>query len=56
MTTTGVILMLFIALIAAYAVARVRYRLGTPATLRTWVVVVAAAVVVMLALYANHVR
>jgi hypothetical protein len=48
----GAILLVFIALIIAYIVARTRRRMGFLVTPRTWLVVMIAVVVGILALWA----
>jgi hypothetical protein len=50
----GVVLVVLIALIIAYVVIRTRRRMGFLVTPRTWVVVMTAVVVGVLALWAVH--
>jgi hypothetical protein len=52
----GVILLVMIALIIAYVVTRTRRRMGFLVTPKTWLIVMAAVVVGVLALWATHVR
>jgi uncharacterized membrane protein YeaQ/YmgE (transglycosylase-associated protein family) len=50
--TTGLILLVFVGLLAAYVAGRLRRRLGMAVTLGTWLTVVAAVVLAGLALWA----
>jgi hypothetical protein len=50
----GIILLLFIALIAAYVVTRTRRRLGLMVTGKTWIVVTTCVVIGVLALWASQ--
>jgi hypothetical protein len=50
-TSSGIVVLVVIALIVAYAVARTRQRLGLLVTGRTWIAVIAGTVVVLLALW-----
>jgi hypothetical protein len=50
----GIILLVFIALIVAYVVARTRRRMGLLVTGRTWLVVMVAVIIGALALWASQ--
>ena len=50
----GIILLVFVALIVAYAVTRTRRRMGLLVTGKTWFVVVACVVIGVLALWASQ--
>ncbi|HUB38982.1 MAG TPA: hypothetical protein VMA72_09025 [Streptosporangiaceae bacterium] len=50
----GVILLVLIALIVAYVVARTRRRMGLLVTGRTWLVVMVAVIIGALALWASQ--
>ena len=50
----GIVLLVFIALIVAYVVARTRRRMGLLVTGRTWLVIVAGVVIGALALWASQ--
>ena len=50
----GVILLLMIALIITYVVARTRRRLGLLVTAKTWLVVMVAVIIGILALWASQ--
>lgn len=52
MTGSGIVLLVVIALIVAYAVTRTRSRMGLLVTGRTWIVVVIGVAVALLALWA----
>ncbi|MGH3300159.1 MAG: hypothetical protein ACRDOK_00530 [Streptosporangiaceae bacterium] len=54
MTGSGIILLVVIALIVAYAVARTRRRMGLLVTGKTWIAVIAGVVIVLLALWASQ--
>jgi hypothetical protein len=54
MTNSGIILLVLIALIVAYAVVRARRRLGMLVTGKTWVVVIVGVVIALLALWASQ--
>jgi hypothetical protein len=51
--TAGLILLVFIGLLLAYFFGRVRRRMGLPVTGRTWLVIIAAVVLIGLALWAS---
>jgi hypothetical protein len=50
----GIILLIVIALIVAYVAARTRRRMGLLVTGKTWLVVMAAVVIGLLALWASQ--
>jgi hypothetical protein len=50
----GVILLIVIALIVAYVVARTRRRMGLLVTGKTWLVVMVAVIIGLLALWASQ--
>jgi len=50
----GIILLVLIALIVAYVVARTRRRMGLLVTGKTWLVVMVGVVIVALALWASQ--
>jgi hypothetical protein len=50
----GIILLIVIALIVAYVVARTRRRMGLLVTGKTWLVVIVAVVIGLLALWASQ--
>lgn len=50
----GIILLLFLALIVAYVVARTRRRMGLLVTGKTWIMVMTGVVIVVLALWASQ--
>lgn len=50
----GIILLIVIALIVAYVAARTRRRMGLIVTGKTWLVVMAAVVIGLLALWASQ--
>ena len=52
MTNSGIVLLVAIALIVAYVVARTRRRMGLLVTGRTWIAVVLGVVIAVLALWA----
>jgi hypothetical protein len=54
MTSSGIVVLVVIGLIAAYAVARTRQRLGLLVTGRTWITVIAGTVIVLLVLWVAH--
>jgi hypothetical protein len=54
MNSSGIILLVVIALIVAYAVARTRRRMGLLVTGKTWVAVTVGVVVVLLAVWASQ--
>jgi ABC-type spermidine/putrescine transport system permease subunit II len=54
MTSSGIILAVVIALIAAYAVARTRRRMGLMVSAKTWIAVIAGVVILLLALWATQ--
>ncbi|HYK67578.1 MAG TPA: hypothetical protein VEV45_06495 [Streptosporangiaceae bacterium] len=54
MTSSGIVLLVVIALIVAYVVARTRRRMGLLVTGRTWMAVVAGVVIAVLALWATQ--
>jgi hypothetical protein len=54
MTSSGIVLLVVIALIAAYVVARTRRRMGLLVTGRTWIAVVVGVAIVVLALWATQ--
>lgn len=56
MTSSGVVLLVVIALIVAYVVARTRRRMGLLVTGRTWILVMVGVVVAVLALWATQTR
>jgi hypothetical protein len=51
--TAGLILLVFIGLLIAYVLSRGRRRLGLPTRGRTWLVIIAAAVLLGLFLWAS---
>jgi heme/copper-type cytochrome/quinol oxidase subunit 3 len=51
--TTGLILLGFLALLVAYGTVRMRRRLGLGSTPRTWAVVIAVFIVLVLGLWAS---
>lgn len=51
--TAGLILLVFIGLLLAYFLSRGRRRLGMPTAGRTWLVILAAVVLLGLALWAS---
>jgi len=52
MTSSGIVLLVVIALIAAYVVARTRRRMGLLVTGRTWIAVVVGVVIAVLVAWA----
>jgi hypothetical protein len=54
MTNSGIILLVLIALIVAYAVVRARRQLGMLVTGKTWIVVIVGVVIALLALWATQ--
>jgi hypothetical protein len=50
----GIILLIVIALIVAYVVARTRRRMGLLVTGKTWLVVIVAVIIGLLALWASQ--
>jgi hypothetical protein len=52
MTSSGIVLLVVIALMVAYVVARTRRRMGLLVTGRTWIAVMAGVVIAVLALWA----
>ena len=54
MTGSGIILLVVIALIVAYVVARTRRRMGLLVTGRTWIAVMAGVVIAVLALWVTQ--
>jgi len=50
----GIVLLIFVALVIAYAVVRTRRRMGLLVTGRTWLVITACVVVAVLALWASQ--
>jgi hypothetical protein len=54
MTNSGIILLVLIALIVAYAVVRARRRMGMLVTGKTWIVVIVGVVIALLALWASQ--
>ena len=54
MTSSGIVLLVVIALVVAYVVARTRRRMGLLVTGRTWIVVMAGVVIAVLALWATQ--
>jgi hypothetical protein len=50
----GIILLLFLALIVAYVVARTRRRMGLLVTGKTWIVIMVCVVIGVLALWASQ--
>lgn len=52
MTSQGIVLLLVLAVIVAYVVARTRRRMGMVVTGKTWIAVMAAFVIIVLALWA----
>jgi hypothetical protein len=55
-TGSGITLLVVIALIVAYVVARTRRRMGLLVTGRTWIVVMVGVVIAVLALWATQRR
>jgi hypothetical protein len=55
-TGSGITLLVVIALIVAYVVARTRRRMGLLVTGRTWIIVMVGVVIAALALWATHSR
>lgn len=55
-TSSGITLLVVIALIVAYVVARTRRRMGLLVTGRTWAVVMAGVAIAVLALWATQTR
>jgi hypothetical protein len=53
-TGSGITLLVIIALIVAYVVARTRRRMGLLVTGRTWIAVMAGVVIAVLALWATQ--
>jgi hypothetical protein len=51
--TTGLILLVFIGLLAAFFLSRGRRRLGLPTRGRTWLIIIAAVVLLGLFLWAS---
>jgi len=51
-TSSGIVLLVVIALIVAYVVARTRRRMGLLVTGRTWVAIVVGVAIALLALWA----
>ncbi len=54
MTGSGIILLVVIAIIVAYVVARTRRRMGLLVTGRTWIAVMVGVVIAILALWATQ--
>ena len=54
MTSSGIVLVVVIALTVAYVVARTRRRMGLLVTGRTWIVVVLGVAIAILALWATQ--
>jgi hypothetical protein len=54
MTSSGIILLVVIALVISYAVVRTRHRLGMLVTGKTWLVVMAGVIIAILALWASQ--
>jgi hypothetical protein len=52
----GIVLLVFLALIIAYVIARTRRRMGLLVTARTWFIVIVCVVVGVLALWATQTR
>jgi hypothetical protein len=55
-TGSGITLLVVIALIVAYVVARTRRRMGLLVTGRTWIIVMVGVVIAVLALWATQSR
>jgi hypothetical protein len=55
-TGSGITLLVVIALIVAYVVARTRRRMGLLVTGRTWIIVIVGVVIAALALWATQSR
>jgi hypothetical protein len=55
-TSSGITLLVVIALIVAYVVARTRRRMGLLVTGRTWIIVMIGVVIAALALWATQSR
>lgn len=55
-TGSGITLLVVIALIVGYVVARTRRRMGLLVTGRTWIIVIAGVVIAALALWATQSR
>jgi len=51
--TTGLILLAFLAFLVAFFLTRMRRRLGLGVTGRTWAVIIAAFVIIVLGLWAS---
>jgi len=54
--TTGLILLAFLAILVAFFVTRMRRRLGLGVTGKTWAVIIAVFVIVVLSLWASSQR
>jgi hypothetical protein len=54
MTSSGIILLVVIALVITYVVVRTRHRLGMLVTGKTWIVVMAGVIIAILALWASQ--
>jgi hypothetical protein len=54
--TTGLILLAFLAVLAAFFLTRMRRRLGLGVTGRTWAVIIAVFAIVVLGLWASSQR
>jgi len=54
MTSSGIVLLVVIALIVAYVVARTRRRMGLLVAGRTWIVVMVGVIIAVLALWATQ--
>jgi len=53
-TSSGIILLVAIALVITYAVVRTRRRMGILVTGKTWIVVLAGVIIAILALWASQ--
>jgi len=54
MTSSGIVLLVLIALIVSYVIVRTRRRMGLLVTGRTWIVVMVGVVIAVLALWATQ--
>jgi hypothetical protein len=54
MTSSGIILLVMIALVITYAVVRTRHRMGLLVTGKTWIAVMAGIIIAILALWASQ--
>lgn len=54
MTSSGIILLVMIALVITYALIRTRHRMGMLVTGKTWIVIMVGVIIAILALWASQ--